>query len=70
MTTAVLHVGPGAIVTHEGRALCVKRFDSADAVIACDVKTGVDRRIRIADLSSSSLTDDKERPDLLDLTEG
>ena len=52
---AVLHVGPGAIVLHKGRALCVKRFDTADAVIARDIETGIDQRVRLADLSSSSL---------------
>lgn len=67
---AVLHVGPGAIVLHKGRALCVKRFDSADAVIARDIETGVDRRVRLADLSSSSLKGkDTERPDLLELSD-
>lgn len=67
---AVLHVGPGAIVRHEGRVLCVKRFDSADAVVARDIETGVDRRIRLSGLSSSSLRDQAaERPDLVELSD-
>ncbi|URD45470.1 DDE-type integrase/transposase/recombinase (plasmid) [Pseudomonas sp. BYT-5] len=72
MIPTTVHVGAGAIVTCEGRTFCIKRFISLDEVLARDVVAGVDRKLRLSDITSSygkAVDDEGTSRDLTSISE-
>lgn len=53
-----LLVRPGAIIQVDSERLCVRAFESADAVRARNVMTGVERLVRLSEISASSAKPD------------
>jgi len=66
--TAVVHIAPGAVVVSGDRAYCVTRFDTESVVVARDLATGQEQRLKLSDVTSSSAAGkDPPRADLQDM---